>query len=204
MILDKEKKPWERQDAESTKAWLAFQTFRDLGEERTMDKAGRALGCKSMSNLYKWATDYHWQARAASWDRHVDIMRQKLALKDAEKKAKEKLQVADGMWRTAAKGLVMWSKYLDIKMKQQEEDGDKAKAPPISPGDVYRLAESGVKLSQLLEDKPTDIQEKREILSMEQRREKMQKLVGNPRIRAVMKEITKEVKEESLRNGDLH
>ena len=61
--------------------------------------------------------------------------------------------------------------------------------PPISPADVNRLAEAGLKLSQLLEGKPTDIQEQRRQITISERRKGIQALIGNPKLRAAMKEV---------------
>lgn len=193
---DSDREPWERQAKETDQAWRMFVAYRDLGDGRSVDKAVVSIGKKPnyRKTAIHWSTGWGWRMRAAAWDNHVDAVKRQAVLKDAEKKARSKLRVADGMWQTAAKGLVMWSNYLDKVMEAQAKKPNMIQPPPITPTEVQRLAEAGVKLSQLLEDKPTDIQEKRLQLSIDEKRKRMQKFIKNPGIRASMRDIAHKVK----------
>ena len=182
--------PWERQPKESAKAFAAFAAYRDLGPDRTVAKAVTILGKKTgyRRAMEEWSVRWGWVARASLWDDHQDRFERDAALVIAEQTIREKVAVADGLWKTAAKGLLMWNKYLDQTSQQQTASGV-FEQPPISPGDVYRLADAGLKLSQLLEGKPTDIQEQRKQITIEERRKGIQQHLGNPKLRAAMREV---------------
>ena len=166
--------PWERQPKETDKAFGAFAAYRDLGLERSVAKALDILGKKPnyTSTMEQWSVRWGWRLRSSAWDSYVDRRERDVVLEAAEQKAREKLLVADGMWKTAAKGLMMWSSYLnDVDALRKQRSADAAPTPPpISPADVHRLADAGLKLSQLLEGKPTDIQEQRTRITVEERR----------------------------------
>jgi hypothetical protein len=62
-----QKEVWERLEDESTKAYTLFIAFRDMGVERTVDKAAEQCG-KSHSHAQQLSAKYHWRERAAAWD----------------------------------------------------------------------------------------------------------------------------------------
>lgn len=191
--------PWERQPRESFQAFAAFKAYRDLGYERTVAKVLVGLGKKPnyRSTCEKWSIAWAWRIRAGAWDAHEDRRERETALDAAELKAREKLSVADGLWKTGAKGLVMWSKYLDHKMEVDAKTGVPT-VPPISPADVQRLADAGLKLSLLLEGKPTDIQEQRKRITVEERRKGIQEFANNPKLRAAMKQVAEAMEEAAF------
>lgn len=195
--------PWERQPKETDKAFAAFATYRDLGAERSVAKLCETLGKKP---IYRrvcegWSSKWGWRIRTAAWDAYCDRREREVVLEEAEKKAREKLSVADGMWKTAAKGLLMWSRYLDHVQQQQQATGS-VSTPPISPADVHRLADAGLKLSQLLEGKPTDISEQRKQITVEERRKGIQGLITNPRLRAAMRQVAEAMDGEPDAQGN--
>lgn len=78
-------RPWERQPGESTPAWAAFRTYRDIGPRRSLDAVAIALAppaapeprqarAKPRRNgsLSDWSRRHDWVARAAAWDAEVD------------------------------------------------------------------------------------------------------------------------------------
>ena len=71
---------WERQPKESSQAYEAFVTYRDLGAGRTLIDVARELR-KSYSLVRRWADAANWSARAAAWDNYVS---EKAADKAAE------------------------------------------------------------------------------------------------------------------------
>jgi len=78
MIMNDDRKPWERQPDETDRAWAAFQVYRDLPPaERSFDAAWRKRYAKPAHHRcpqwYRiWAKQYDWKDRAAAWDRHLD------------------------------------------------------------------------------------------------------------------------------------
>ena len=99
----------------------------------------------------------------------------------------------------------MWNEVLNHAMavgKQAKEAAIEAgtaapapPSPPISPNDTQKLADAGMKLVQLLEGKPTDIREQRQQITIEERRKGIQQLVGNPKLRAAMKQVAEAMEE---------
>lgn len=83
MAGDDDKRPWDRQDVESTKAYRAFCAYRDMGADRTLAavadklyplKSGEPRASKGQlpGHITRWSADHNWVERAASWDAHVD------------------------------------------------------------------------------------------------------------------------------------
>ena len=60
-------RPWDRQAGESSKAYEAFVTYRDLGAERSIRRVAEALS-KSVPLMGRWSSAHGWPARAAAWD----------------------------------------------------------------------------------------------------------------------------------------
>lgn len=65
--MDDDLKPWDRQPGETSKAYHAFVTYRDLGGERSLEKAAKELG-KTTGTIDRWASQWKWSSRTAAWD----------------------------------------------------------------------------------------------------------------------------------------
>lgn len=59
--------PWDRQPGEGSKAYEHFQTFLDMGSDRTLQKVADTAS-KSEQYIRKLSTTYGWQDRARRWD----------------------------------------------------------------------------------------------------------------------------------------
>ena len=190
--------PWDRQPKETDKAWQAFSIYRGFGADRSVRKTLEQLGKKPSfkSHMEKWSVRWGWRMRASAWDTHRDRCEREVVLDQAAKVVREKMAVADGLWKTAAKALVMWNKYIDHQMKEDTAAGIPSE-PPVSPSEVQRMADTGLKLSQLLEGKPTDINEQRAQITIDERRKGIQQLIGNPKLRAAMKQVTEAMKSDN-------
>ena len=55
---------------ETAKAYQAFEIYRDLGPDRSLERAGAALA-KSRQALDIWARRHDWQARVRAFDEYV-------------------------------------------------------------------------------------------------------------------------------------
>lgn len=64
---------WETQPGEGAKAYEAFRTYRDLGTNRTMRRAGEILG-KSESTLQDWSSRWRWTDRIRAYDAYLGAM----------------------------------------------------------------------------------------------------------------------------------
>lgn len=69
-----EPKPWERQPAESAKAFAAFRLYCEMGAERTTLKVAKHCQ-RSASLMRKWARTHGWSERARALDVHLDTVR---------------------------------------------------------------------------------------------------------------------------------
>jgi len=85
--------PWERQEKESTPAWQAWLTYRDLpASSRSIREVGQILG-KSWKLVGRWSSRWQWVERLRRWDSAGEKTRfdaqQKAIARAAEKKAEE-------------------------------------------------------------------------------------------------------------------
>jgi hypothetical protein len=135
---------FDRLPRESAKAFAAFQTYLDLGPERSLAAAGAKLG-KSKVMMEKWSRRHDWQGRVAAYGGYVaEVERQALAEvtrdKEAEKKARrDKIQeqeweIHDQCIEAGQEGL---RRFL-------ENDGRRA-----TLADIARLLELASKLGRL-------------------------------------------------------
>lgn len=60
-------RPWDRQPGESAKAYQAFLTYRDQGEDRSIRTVAQVLN-KSGALIGRWSGANDWVSRAAAWD----------------------------------------------------------------------------------------------------------------------------------------
>lgn len=68
--------PWDRQEGETSPAWRAFVTYRDLGYDRSLRGAAEELQ-KAQSLLARWSSRHQWVVRAQAYDTHLDQVHQK-------------------------------------------------------------------------------------------------------------------------------
>src|SRR5229473_5742691 len=61
------RQPWDRMEGETHRAYSAFIAYRDIGSDRTIQKAADLLQ-KSGSVLRRWAVKFNWRTRAADFD----------------------------------------------------------------------------------------------------------------------------------------
>ncbi len=104
--------PCDRLPGESSKAYVAFCLYRDLGPRRSIDEASRLYHhtnhtdaertqsgrrTRASGKIRFWANHWHWSARAAAWDQEIQRVKrieQVEAVKEmAERHAKEALMI---------------------------------------------------------------------------------------------------------------
>lgn len=135
--------PWERQPGETIKAFEAFSVYRDLGVNRSIEKAGKALG-KSRVTLEPWSAKFLWVKRAAAWDAEQDRVARQAQLDEIKKMRKRHASLASAMLVKAAKAL-------------QRIPEDEIKA-----GDVSRMVETAAKLERISRGDVGDVVEERD------------------------------------------
>ncbi len=64
---------WERQEGESSKAFEAFATYRDLGAQRSLAKVGQILG-KSTALMERWSRQHDWVARVEALEARDEML----------------------------------------------------------------------------------------------------------------------------------
>lgn len=68
MADETERKPWERLEGETAKAFAAFTAYLEMPTgERSYRGVGQKLG-KSGALIDRWGTAHSWQSRVAQWD----------------------------------------------------------------------------------------------------------------------------------------
>ena len=146
-VPDKDRKPWDRQDGETTKSWEAFVLYRDQGLERTLARVAKQLK-KSTALLGRWSSQYGWKTRVREWDRECDRRARQAHLREIEKMKRRHLRDAKLLQDIAYEGFKR--RLVDAK------DGDN-----LSADQQLRLHESGVKLERLNMGEPGEINEQR-------------------------------------------
>lgn len=64
---------WHKRGSETNKAYAAFVIYRDLGHNRSLQKAANQYYGKSAANvrqLERWSSQHDWVARVAAYDEH--------------------------------------------------------------------------------------------------------------------------------------
>jgi hypothetical protein len=67
---------------ESAKAYQAFEVYRDMGADRTLERLGRHYG-KTTGAMELWSARYDWQARVRAFDEAAAAKAADRALEDA-------------------------------------------------------------------------------------------------------------------------
>lgn len=132
---------WERQKDESSKAYAAFCVYRDLGPERSLDKALSEANKKPTNRRHwsRWMEEYRWYKRAQAYDDYIE-----------EKKRKENEKKILDMSDRHAKLAVVFQQ----KIAQRLQEIDPAE---LSPADMARWLDVATKLERLSRGEPTEI-----------------------------------------------
>lgn len=158
--LAKDRPAYDRQEFESDFSWRAFTIYRDMGAERTVAGAVKALGKRTSyrTTMEGWSMKHGWVKRCAAWDRFLDEKARAVQVKAAEEKAALQAQVADGLWTLAGKDLEHWHAKMKMANAVAKKAGRSAK-PLLSTKEIESLAKTGIQLSRLLADQPGEITE---------------------------------------------
>ncbi|MGH8965906.1 MAG: hypothetical protein ACRDXB_11340 [Actinomycetes bacterium] len=116
---------WERRDGETTPAFEAFRTYRDLGAGRSIRTVREALG-KSSQLLERWSSTHDWVARVRAFDAHRD---------------------AQHLDDTAEQEAELLSRLLDsAELMRHKAHQVLANADDISPALAVRMLEAAAKI----------------------------------------------------------
>lgn len=101
-------KPWERQKGESEKAYEAFVTYRDMGQERTITAVVKQLG-KSRALIDRWRSRWEWKERVRLYDNDLEKEARAKAVKDRKKMTERHIGIAMQLQKKALAALTEMS-----------------------------------------------------------------------------------------------
>jgi len=173
-------RPWDRQEGESTKAFVGFECYRMLGPDRSLQAAWDRY-CTRPGTLRErrqadredarhcpgywtaWARKWRWKERAAAWDDEVAALARDHEL-DRELQARMAEQEEDRRQRRLqleeARGARTAGRQLLRKLLQGIEAGElnDLKAVDLLPHlqKISGLLEAGQRLERTWSEEPTD------------------------------------------------
>jgi hypothetical protein len=124
--------PWIRRSGESSPAYEAFLAYRDLGRDRSIDRAALALkgglspgdGRPSSGRLRGWSSRWRWVERARAWDAFLQAERDKVAIREARKWESRRLAALEANWGLSLELREKLKKMLEFPIsKQTTKDG---------------------------------------------------------------------------------
>jgi hypothetical protein len=162
-----DRQPWEKDPAESGKAWLAFRTYRDLKpEERTIPRAwaeykkalpGHIAGSDpgGISGAFnRWAVAHGWADRAELWDREKDRLKRQ-AETDAEREAVKAMKTRHIGQAIALQTVA--ANVLRARLEQEEKAIKAGGAPSMTYHAMIRAFVEGTKIERLARGEPETI-----------------------------------------------
>lgn len=144
---DNAPKPWERQPEETTKAFEAFCTYRDMGRERSLSKVAEKQQ-KSGSLIGRWSRENDWVNRAAKWDDEQERIERETAQKEQAKAIKDMRK------RHADLGQAMLIKAARALARIPDDE--------VKPGDISRMVDVASKLERISRGDVGEVVEERD------------------------------------------
>jgi hypothetical protein len=136
--------PWEQQPRESSRAYGAFCTYRDLGPRRSLRAAANAFygrtSAASERQLDKWSRAFGWVERASAWDRHLD----------AEARAAQEAARREMVERHLREARTLQGKALQRLQALTPEE--------LGPVELLRFIVEAAKLERLVLGEPDTVQ----------------------------------------------
>ena len=130
-------RPWERQDGETEKAFSAFKAYLEM-EDRNICQLAKRLA-KSRQLVDKWKQKYNWQERCIAWDKSLQEIEYKTAVKERKKMAKRHIAIAMSMQAKAIEAL----QKIDVSK--------------LNANEIIRLFDTSVKIERLSRGEATFI-----------------------------------------------
>jgi hypothetical protein len=163
--------PWDRRLDESDPAWQAFVKYRTLPPgERSYLKVAKDLS-KSQTLISRWGNLYGWSDRVFEWDCFVDEQTRTAEIKAIREMREKHLNMASGFF--AVVGIEL-NKLITMARQNTEL--------VLSPDQIHRLGEFATRLERMNHDEPTSIIEQRANVSIDDRREFIQKVLTDDTI----------------------
>lgn len=135
-----DKQPWERQEGETVKQFVAFCVYRDMGKARSLQKVAAELA-KSETLIKRWSANNSWIDRVALWEDEQDRLTRIELARDIGAMRRRHADMAVAMLMKAAKALQKIP-VEEVKASDISRMVDVAsKLERISRGDVGEVVE---------------------------------------------------------------
>lgn len=107
--------PWDRRPKETDAAWQAFQTYRDLGPDRSVASAVKAAGLKPATSRSweRMASRHAWRERVVAWDTHMDSVVQARIEKEHGEMASRHVKLGKNLQAVSGVVLREWARRLE-------------------------------------------------------------------------------------------
>lgn len=136
---------WKRREGESSKAYQAFLTYRELGAERSIREAFRQYNRnaekvhKREEVWWRWSSKYKWVARAEAWDTYINSTLDKKLLKGISE---------------------MRARHIERAIKLQDKVIDRLDAlepEEIEPKHIPKYIETAVRIERMARGQVTEV-----------------------------------------------
>jgi hypothetical protein len=101
---------WDKQPAESDRAFSAFTIYRDA-EKRTFKLVAEQLNC-SPQNIFQWSSKFNWRLRCDAYDIDQDRHQREDMARSRVRMRERHLSVAQAMLGIVARGLREWQSRI--------------------------------------------------------------------------------------------
>jgi hypothetical protein len=152
---------WEPQPGESGRAFAAFAVYRDLGPDRSLDKAYAAArqdqsGIKTVPGYWRqWCVRYQWVDRAAAYDAAMrakeQAARERAQAAEAETWARRRAEEAEQEWAASRQLLDKARLMLQFPLVEQTTENGQTVVKPArwALRDAAALLDTAAKLARL-------------------------------------------------------
>ncbi len=91
---------WDRRKGESEGAYQAFLTYRDLGQDRTLERVNSTYTgpISKINSLRIWSASHKWVDRARAWDNYLQRERDKETARHAREMERRRLKQIEDAW----------------------------------------------------------------------------------------------------------
>lgn len=170
---------YDRMSDESTAAFKAFCTYRDLHPlERSIPRV-ESLVKRPVSS---WARQYEWYTRVEAWDEHVDRAKRVARMRMFERREEAQIEALGAYQDLTHANIELWQ---ELQINGPREDSP---VPVMTIQDLRLSLESIVKLNRLINDQATEVIAKKDAPKKDLSKLTTQELL-------VMREVANKLKE---------
>ena len=163
--------PWLILPEEPVRAYEAFKFFLELPVAVRTQQAVATAFESSSGTISQWSKEWIWTERLEAWTRHVGKI---AATKRAETLSEIRVKEVDIAHNTLKLVTIEVAKYLRIALSTQD--------PTLSPSQLTKLADFGVRLGRLLQGEPETIIEERITIDTTEERKLLLQVIDKPEL----------------------